>query len=205
MSDNNKIKPTEYKLLIEIVFCKNRKFLNKQQCLIQNKPSRFGFKIKNIGDKSTPEATIENLSFRSAEGGNILHPFDEKFSIPKINPDQEIILWWSDILVSIIKGQTWVSFDINPQSSSKKFATFQNEGCNKKMTKCDTENRWGYGIVIRGELEQQQARTNFLILILTLLVFLEGVWGLNVIINNIFKGFGWFFSLLGSLLIKIAA
>jgi hypothetical protein len=66
-------------------------------------------------------------------------------------------------------------------------------------------NSWGDAISIRGDMEHQQAITNRLVLILTLLVFLEGVWGLKVIIKFIFKNLADLLLFIGELIKQISS
>ncbi|MCK4905281.1 hypothetical protein KAS42_03450 [bacterium] len=172
---------------------------------MQSQSFKFGLKIKNIDKKNTPKGKIKRMLLRSAEGCEIYHPIDEEFSFPELNPGQEIILWWPNPLTIILKGQAWVGCTVEPENrETTKFITYQFDGnCNKESPYA-RPNEWGFGIFIRGELEQQQATTNFLIFLLTLLVFLDGVWGLNAIFKQIFKVFGWLFSLIGSLFVGLA-
>lgn len=201
IEQSQKTKPVEYKLLIEFIFKNLKKFPQKGTCLIQNKPFKFGLRIKNIDDKTTPEATIKNLTLISAENGQIEYDKQEKFTVNKLNPENETHLWWPEATTSIIKGQAWIKCDVIPTEKEIIFRTYQLDKGSKKPQLYTRENHWGQDVLIRGELEQQQARTNILIVILTLLVFFEGVWGLDKIVKTILNIIGWLFLKLGTLLV----
>lgn len=195
MSDIEQKEPIEYKLLIEFVYQKKRRFFKTMKHLVQNKPFKFGLRVKNIDDKNSPKGKIKNLSLRS---GEIVHGPTEEFAFPELNPGQEIILWWPDELVTVIKGETWIHCYVEPEDKTKvTFATFQYNShcCNESRFK--ERNAWGDALLIRGELEQQQAKTNYLICVLTALVFLDGVWGLDIISKGILNSLGWLFSQIG--------
>lgn len=197
---------TEYKIMINFVFEKKRSFFKGMKYIVQNKPFRFGLKIKNIDDKSSPKGKIKHLSIRSGEGGTIYHESKEEFCIPELNPGQEIILWWPEPMRTIIKGQTAISCSVIPDKSDlEKFITYQYNAVSKKEDLYGIPNHWLGALSIRGELEQQQSMTNFLIFILTLLVFLDGVWGLNIIFKTIFKIFGWLLNIIGFILTKLGS
>ena len=204
MSDKAE-KPTEHKLLIEFVYQKHRRLLKKTKYFVQNNPFEFGLRVKNIDDKSSPKGKVQKLSLRSGEGGTITYPVEEELFFRELNPGEEVTLWWPDPITVIIKGQTWVSCIVKPEEEKKKttFVTFQYDLNSKKESRYEKTNSWGDGLVIRGELEQQQAKTNFLIFILTMLVFLNGVWGLDIIFKSIFSCLGDVFSAIGMIFTKL--
>lgn len=193
MSSIKEEEPTEYKILIEFIYQRKRRFFNNRtRNFIQNRPFKFGLRVKNIDEKDSPKGKIKNLSLRSGEGGTIIHNQDEEFSLPELNPGQEVTLWWPDELTTLLKGGAWVQCSVTPEDIKKtKFLTFQFDSNCKKTFQYKDFNAWGDGLIIRGELEQQQARTNFLILILTALVFFNGVWGLGIIFKSILNWLGW--------------
>ena len=134
-----------------------------------------------------------------AEGSLIQQRATEEFFFPELNPGQETTLWWPNPVVIVMKGQVWVKCRVEPEDISK--ATYKTFQFNRfgDAGAYGTPNEWGSTLLIRGELEQEQAKTNFLIFVLALLVFLEGVWGLSTIFKTMFKVFGWLFSQVGEL------
>jgi len=198
MGDEQKSEqPTEYKLLIEFVYQKKSRLWRRTKYLVQNRPFKFGLRIKNIDSKPTPKGKIKNMTLESAEGGGISHRMAEEFAIQELNPGQEITLWWPNFLTTPIRGQSWVGCDVEPDDTQKtRFTTYQFDPVCDTKEKHSTRNSWGYALTVRGELEQQQARSNFLVFVLTLLVFLDGVFGLDEIVKFII-------SVLGSLLVEL--
>jgi len=195
--------PSEDNLLIELIFKRSKKIFWRNKYWIQNRPYKFGLKIKNVGEKGSSEAQIKRLTFRSAEGVAISQSHTEEFTIPKLNPGQEIDLWWPDPTATVIKGSAWLDCIVTSLANNTRIRTYQADMCTKKPQPYDPLNRWGYGFAIRGELEEEQSRTNFLLAILTALMFLDGVWGLNVLSKFLINNLGWLFSAFGSWLSHI--
>jgi hypothetical protein len=196
--------PTINKLLIEFIFKKPKIHILKSKYCIQNKPYRFGLKIKNIDEKYSSEALVKNLFLSSGEGGTLIQDHTEEFCIPKLNPSEEIKIWWPNPTVTIIKGSVWIQCKITPKESNVIVKTYQVDRCTNKPQNYRIPNSWGDAIVIRGELEEKQSKTNFLLLILTILMFLDGVWGLDVLYKITVINIGWFFSTFGNWLSQIA-
>lgn len=197
--------PIHYKLLIELIFKKPKRFSRKAKYWVQNKPYRFGLRIKNIDDKATPEVTIKRLSLSSGEGGTITQDHNENFSVPVLNPGQEIDMWWPDPMAPVIKGSSWIKCKVEPLGINEIIDTYQFDKYSKKTQMYEGgSNHWGDAISIRGEMEEEQSTTNSLLLILTILMFLDGVWGLDKIAKFILGILGWLFSGIGHVLLKLA-
>ncbi len=196
MSEN-----TKHKLLIEFIYKKDRRFFNKIKYPVQNKPLRAGFRIKNIDDKHSPEGILNNIKIK---GSSIIDKINETFYFPPLNPGQEFFIYFPDLMGITEKGELWVNCSVKPKDTSNniiEFKTFQYDLFSKKEVLFPGENfvDWGNAIIVRGELEQKQAITNVLMFILTMLVFLDGVWGLDDIFKFLFKCCGYFFSFIGSI------
>lgn len=205
MPDTQQSQPTEYKLRIQLVYLKNRKIFNRLPHVIQNSPFKIGLRIKNIDQKSSPRGRLKNLSINSAAGGTIVNTDTTELSFQELNPDQETIIMWPDPQRVIMKDQVWIDCVVEPENTTtSKFITHQYDEACKKDDPYRATNFWGNALLIRGELEQAQAKTNFLIFILTLLVFLDGIWGLNKIFKKIFEIFGWFFSFIGMIFTNLS-
>lgn len=191
----SKLEQTEYKIQIEFIFEKNLKLFKKAKHVIQNKPYKYGLRIKNIDTKNSPKARVYNFNVRPSDSGMKIENFaHEEFSLKELNPGEEIELWWPDLLTTVFQGGAWVSCDVEPiDLTASKFATYQYDIHCKKEFKNREHNQWGDGFIIRGQLEQQQALTNILMFVLTLLVFFDGVWGLGNIFKFLFKVMGIIF------------
>lgn len=202
--EQNKEQPMEYKLLIDLIFERKRRFFRSVRYLVQNQPFKFGLRIKNIDRQNTPKGKIKAFTLRSGERGSIEQDWDEEFTLAELNPGEEVKLWWPNSSTPIIQGQSWVECVVEPEDKkSTKFITYQfDRNCNKE-SRYKEENQWGQALFIRGELEHQQARTNNFMFLLTLLVFLDGVLGLDIILKRIFGIFGWLFSQIGLLFTRV--
>jgi hypothetical protein len=194
----------QHELEIEFVFGnqKNR-FFKFPNHLVQSHPVRFGLQIKNIDTKPNCPGKISNLSIKSSEGNTVVHTADEVFALPVINPGDKITLWWPEKLNALIKGVAWVDCNIIPDMPNVEFKTFQFDRLTGVRSKGSRQNAWGNALIIRGDLEEQQSITNLLILILTILVFLDGVWGLKDIFYWLAKELGGWFILVGNSFLKI--
>ncbi len=195
MAENNTA--VEHKILIEFISKGTRKISRKVKYWIQNKPYQFGLKITNIDDKGSPEFRIRNLCLLSGEGSPITQENEEEFSVPLLNPGQEIDLWWPEPMAPAIKGASWIQCQIIANDTTKTIITHQINEYSKKPQEYRIPNRWGDALAIRGEMEEEQYKTNRLLLILTILMFLDGIWGLEVIFKIIIEGLSSFFSTIG--------
>src|SRR5688572_15805952 len=143
MPKENHQMPIEHKLLIEFIYQKERRLFKRLKYVVQNKPVKFGLRIKNIEDKISPRGRIRNLSFESAEGGNLNDGHDEEFSIPELNPGQEKILWWPNSHTMVLKGLSWVACKVEPEDRNRtSFVTFQCDTNVKKLSRFNQINAW---------------------------------------------------------------
>lgn len=192
----------EYKLQISFEYKRQQFKSIPLRHPIQLKSFYGGLKIRNISESPSPAGTIKKLSLQPAEGATINHTLNEEIAFPKLNPKEEKVVWFSEVIQTVQKGQTWVECDIAPDDSSNRYITYQVTSPNNDPSPHNNnKNKWGDAFVIVGKLENQQKWTNFLILILTLLVFLEGVWGLDEIVLGLIDCIGYFFLSVGKLLI----
>ncbi len=125
MPETETIQPIEYKLRIEFFCLKNRKFFNKIDNVIQNKPFKFGLKITNICDKACPKGKLKSLSIKSGVGGTIVHTDEVELAFQELNPRQETIIMWPNLQKIIMKEEVWIDCIIEPEDKSiSKFVTF---------------------------------------------------------------------------------
>ncbi|NTV79600.1 MAG: hypothetical protein HGA25_10830 [Clostridiales bacterium] len=195
---------SEYKVLIEFVYKKPVKVFNWMSHIVQNRPFIFGLRIKNIDSKNIPDGIIKKLHFKSVEGGTLLHNVEEELSFSKLNPGQEEIIWWPSPHSLPFRGSIFVSCDVISDNSNSNFFTYQWDRNCKRASKFHPD-RWGEALSVRGELEQQQATTNMYMFVLTCLVFLDGVWGLNNIANMIVNFTLRIFISIGNFLISLSS
>lgn len=177
-------KKIKHKLLIEFIFRINRRFsFEKSPLPVQNQPFKVGLKIKNIGTKSFPGCTVKNLVMSSGENKSLKHEFEEEHSISTLNPDQEADIWWPDPLSTFLEGLVWLTCLVIPNDPEREeIETYQRDKNTGTVGKSKHLNKWDDPLYIKGKFEFEQARTNLLIFILTLLTLLEGLFGIKEVV-----------------------
>lgn len=195
---------TNQKLLISTVY--KRKFIRILPIKYpkQLKPFHLGLKIKNIGNKASSGGTIKSLELHSSEGDSIYDVFHEELSFKKLNPNEEEIVWWPEPFTTVLSGKCWIECRVVPDSKEVKFSTYQDPPHSIKPIAYSKTNHWGDGLVVISRIEAQQSRTNTLMFLLTLLMFLDGVWGLDFIVKKSLMNCAAVFNWLGRLLTSIA-
>jgi len=195
-------KKKKHKLLIEFIFRVNRKFsLKKFPFPIQNQPFKLGLMIKNNDVKVFPGCTIKNFKIISLDNKNLKHEFDEEFSISKLNPDEKLDIWWPEPLSTHLEGLIWLSCSVIPNETDKEeIETYQCDKNTGVISKYKSINQWGVSSYVESKFELEQSRTNLLVLILTVLTLLEGLFGIKEIALGFLELFRW---LLVSLLLVI--
>lgn len=188
----------EVRLLIQPVFY-NQSFLSKfgrfvrriahlprQTCRpIQGKIFRYGISVKNIGDTVLDTALIKNITIRSASNSTrFFHNSKKEYSLDTLNPQEEQELPFEEIS-SHLSGTLWISLDVLPSQVDTIITTFQKIGnVNHDFS---IRNAWGTSFLIDSRFDAGQEQTNALILTLTILTFVDGVWGLKVALDGLLK------------------
>ncbi len=195
----------DYKLVIECIFkIPNRSFsfFSKPKFPIQNEIFEIGLKIKNIGDNVFPGARFKGLRVRSAESKGIYEQIDKEFSISEVNPGEEKQIWMGK-MTTYLAGLVWISGDVEPQEAgTQRIITFQKErGTNQSVN--PSTNSWGNSHFIQSTAERESGYTNFLILLLTILLFLETLVGLKKIAIFCLSLIGGLFSFIGTFITSL--
>ena len=165
---------SEHKLLIIPVFKSlfwMRKFRYKKT--IQNSPTKFGIKIKNIGDKPICNFLIKEISTR--EGNNLqgLKVTSKKeFKVENLNPDEEKIIWF-EVFVFPFSNSAWCELRVIGQEGEE-IETYQWDKGNKIPAEHD-KNKWGDTFFIKDEGILQQQITNYLLIILMILTLVNPI------------------------------
>lgn len=188
MSEKNKTTPdmVEHELIIEFIFSIQRKFtLKKFEFPLQNHPFKYGLLIKNKKDIVFPGATLKDFTIFTIQNEELKDITRKEFSIRSLNPDEEIKIWFGQI-TTFMQGLIWINCNIVPNEKHEIIRTYQVDK-HEQISRHETINEWGNSYFIQGQYELQQARTNMLIVILTSVTLLEGVFGLKNIFINILK------------------
>jgi len=184
MAEGNEEKK-QNKLLIEFIFRPQSKFtLRKARHPIQDKPFYFGLKITNSDTKIFPGAVIKNFGINSLEQKKLEHSFEKnEFIVRSLSPGETVEVWWPDAMSTCLEGLTWVYCDIVPNTLDEEVITYQKDRSTGVIDKYKDFNKWGDAIYIERKFELEQSRTNSLVFILTVLTFLEGLFGLKTLAN----------------------
>ena len=109
--------------------------------------------------------------------------------IPTLNPDQSAELW-IDVATSQIQGALWFSCTLIPFDETREIHTLQRDPGATVISKYKV-NSWAKIIYIQPKLELLQTRTNILIFILTLIVFIDSLIGIKEIAKSIIQVLVW--------------
>ncbi len=146
---------------------------------VQNRPFRLGLDVTNVGSQVSPPCRVTGVQVGKAEPGGFRTLIREEFQIPNLNPRHTTRLWIGN-MTTPIEGVVWVSAEVTPQAPNAYIKSFQkDQGTGEIEASGSVVNGWGVGWFIQPRLELQQARTNNLIALLTLLLVLEAVVGLK--------------------------
>ena len=170
----------QHKILIEFVFKSSEIFpFFKNKFLIQNKPFYIGLNIKNINEKVFPGAIIKKLTISSNENKNLVQDFKEEFSISILNPGETTKIWIPYQISTFLEGLIWISCNVVLKNSNDEIITYQKDNITGVIDKYNRINDWGDSSYIQSKFGAEQSKTNYLIFVLTSLIFLEGVFGLR--------------------------
>ena len=168
----------EYKLQIEFIFKIKNKFTFKNfKFPIQNHPFEYGLRIKNIGNNVFSGAMLKNIKM-SSHSSDLAYTLDKEFSLHLLNPNESVEIWL-DQMTTYLTGLIWMEIHLVPNNVNDSIVTYQKDKHSEKNDVYGKTNKWGEAFFIQGENELQQARTNSYILILTMLTFLHGAFGIN--------------------------
>ncbi|MFZ2384646.1 MAG: hypothetical protein WBE75_00345 [Candidatus Omnitrophota bacterium] len=156
---------------------------------VQNKCFLYGVKIKNINNVPFPGGTISKILIHSGENQKLLQTCNNvNFAVSLLNPDkeQEIIF---EKLTTHLNGIVFIEFVIEASGGVDVIETFQFDKANKKpvpLIAGQGINNWMDVFFVISEFEHQQLWTNRLLIILTAITLVQGLWGIKE-----FVGFCW--------------
>lgn len=151
----------ENRLLIEFVYADKgilSRLFGKE--LIQTKPFRIGFFIKNIGDQPIQKFTLKNIRWSSSDGQDIFAWTDKSFDIDTLNPNQEKMIWVEDKTGTYMYGLCNISINIIPNNQNEEIITFQRDHFSGEISRSLSKNHWIDFFFIRSKNEYEQSMTN---------------------------------------------
>ncbi len=165
------------KLQISFIFVQKAYLIKTYKFPIQNHPFKCGLCIKNINSKVFSGGKIKNFRLFSIINPNLKLTLDKEFEITKLEPNEITKIWFNQPIITFIEGSVWIDCDIIPKQDKYIIKTFQTDKIGQTFS-CPKPNNWGSTEFIQGEYEFEQARTNYLLIILTIITLLEGVLSL---------------------------
>ena len=193
----------EHKLLIEPTFktgliakLLRRAPFKRPIFPIQGSPFDFNLRITNIGDSSFPGTDIKRIAISGAGQASISHNINKTYSIPSLNPSAyaEINI---DRMTTLLEGIVWISCQITPLDPKDKITTYQKDIGTQQLVEPST-NSWGQEVLVLSKNQLSFSHQNTLLVILTILIFLDGVWGLGNIASASLNFVGNILSSIGS-------
>lgn len=170
------------KLLLEFLFKqRTNPLLGRQDCPVQSIPFELGLRVTNYGDTPFLGGTISSVALTHKET-NIEIAFSRQAAIPLLNPREATALWL-ETTVSQFQGPLWLSCKLRPNHPTRTITTMQRTFGTQEVDTYRAPNAWGKVIYIQPRMELLQTRTNLLILILTLIVLFESLFGLETMLN----------------------
>jgi len=137
--------------------------------LIQGDKFNCGVKIKNNGNTSFNGGIIKDIIIRPFKTDiDFYITYDKEFKIPKLDPGNIKTIWFGEIS-SILSGQFWLDFNLESKGE-------------KEIV--------GFVLDIKDEHLLQQEVTNKLIIILTVLLLFDAIFGIGSIFKGILNLFG---------------
>lgn len=184
---------TEDRLVIQFVFEHlDWRFrwwpFHKQPHPVRGIPLRYGIRVQNVGNKAFPGATVSNFYIGSRAADLATYSTNEP-AIPSLNPGESKTLWLESGILSM-EGNVWVSCDLAPHDPLREIVAFQAgslQAGSPESVRGARRNSWRDSEYVEQKLALLQTRTNNLICLLTALIFMDAVLGLNYIAGQFLK------------------
>lgn len=186
------------KLLIIPITKSYAKILNikKTKKIIQNKSFRLGVKIENVGKNRFEGGLIKNIKlFPALKVQNIVLKTNKTFKIKPLKSGEQIEIWF-DIFNSVFCGNIWIELKIKPKRKRDKILTYQWNETSRGMGGPESTNSWHNPIFVFNENTVIQQTTNYLLLLLTLVILIDQIFGTKNILTSIINAIGFALKLL---------
>jgi hypothetical protein len=184
-ASENQTGKTDYLLLIQPVFRQSGKTRQSRWLRssidhpVRGVPFDAGLRVTNISDKPFPGARILDFRIESAASQADAIETEKQVDTKTLNPGESASWWFREQLRLPFEGPISISCALWPKDESIQITTFK--GSIGSCTRYAEPNEWSDGEYVEEKFAVLQARTNSLILILTVLTLLEGVVGLRTV------------------------
>ncbi|HEV2110862.1 MAG TPA: hypothetical protein VGT99_05860 [Gammaproteobacteria bacterium] len=142
----------------------------------------LGFSVKNIGDNPFPGGSITNIQFIDPSGRTVVNTSQKSAAIRMLNPGESediTIEKWTPSAGGLLR----LRCDVNPNdSSTREIQTYTRDmGTDAIDEVIPNKNIWTNHVYVEKRADALQARTNLILVILTILTFVQGAFGLDKI------------------------
>jgi len=180
-NDSNNQKE-EFKIQITTSFSNGSKQFKKHQHIVQGEPFAWGVKIKNIDLKPTPNALITSGYINDLSEKFYSNMDKEEIFVRSLNPNEELYFELGSTII-YLEGMMWNTIEIEPKDDDSCFITYQYDEQHNKLEKFSIEDedkdKWMDTIYVQKRIELLQSRTNSYILLLTIIIVWETVFGIK--------------------------
>ena len=167
----------------------------------QSRPFEYSVTIRNLDRRVFPGARLKNFRFDSASGQTVCYTNEKEYQIPVLNPDAEFTIPLDRITLEL-EGLVWVKCSVHLTGATGDIRSFQYDPDNRKDIEFTDINEWGVEVAIVSQSAYQQRRTNLILVVLTLLMFVEAVFGIRNTCVFFIKGFGKMLAILAEWMVR---
>lgn len=187
-------RPAEHMLLLEFVFEHKpvvHPFLkwvsvlspDRSQFPIQGVHLVYGVKTTNVGNKEFPGGMISNFNIKHTGEDTAIQSYSAR-PIAPLAPGSSCKIWIANTVFHA-PGPIWVSCKVTAKSGTVQ--SFQCSRGQRNEVPIKPINNWSNGDYILPHADYLQARTNTLILTLTVIVVIDAVLDVGVMSENLFQ------------------
>ena len=189
---SSEIASENLKVAIELKIKRYKYWPLKSKMFIQYKPFVVGFEITNLSEKKMPISNLAQVKFFSKHK-ELTTVIEGTSEIREIKPNKKFTHWLSAKIGFPYIGELGVSLHLSPKEELHiVYSTYQLDQFSKKESKLYQNNKWENIYFIKSAQDYHQNRMNILVLILTISILIESIWGireffqkLNEILSNI--------------------
>jgi hypothetical protein len=162
-----------------------------------------GFKVENIGSKTFPGAIAKNFRIwqRVGSGSHTLQ-YEEEMIVPALNPGASTTIWWPPGATSVA-GTAVMSCVLEPPAGNIIWVYGRSFEKDDKPARQPNANAAERTVIITQQNAAEQKKTNRYMLLLAILTFVQGVWGLDKVVYGVLHTVGDALAAIGRLLASL--
>jgi hypothetical protein len=162
----------------------------KTKKIVQNNRADFGVEIENISKKSFPGGKLNNVHLKPQNSSfNFKLGCEDEYNIVPLNPKEKTILWLDNSIFST-DGGYFLKMDIK-SNDGKEIKSYKRDDLDQEKHKIPSGPvEWHKNIFVHNESSLILKTTNYLLLMLTLILLLDQIFGMDVIFSTLFNILG---------------